>query len=254
MAEVVIAFDIYGTLLSLETATHELEQHFRGDAQRARTVAQTWRRYQLEYTWRLNSMGRYLPFDEVTRNALLHALDDTGSSLDEPAIDGVLAAYDRLQPFPDVEEALRKISATARIRPVVFSNGTVDMVRACLSHAPPQLQQQLQLQNMEIISVHPLQQYKPAPAAYSHLREQVAGTGGGGGGGSSSSSSSTAIIWLISANPFDIAGASSAGLNTIWVDRDQNQAGWSDRALPEVKPTATIRRLAECIDIIKGYQ
>ncbi|OJK02907.1 hypothetical protein ASPACDRAFT_1853476 [Aspergillus aculeatus ATCC 16872] len=189
MAEVVIASDIYGTLLSLETATQELEQHFRGDAQRARAP--------------------------------------TLSPL--RALDGVLAAYNRLQAFPDVEEALRKITAIARIKPVVFSHGTVDMVRACLSHAPPQLQH-LQLQ-----------QYKPAPAAYSHLREQVASKGGG-------SSSSTAMIWLISANPFDIAGAKSAGLSTNWVDRDQNQAGWSDQALPEVKPTATIRRLAEQTD------
>ncbi|PYH82147.1 haloacid dehalogenase, type II [Aspergillus uvarum CBS 121591] len=231
MAEVIVAFDIYGTLLSFESATHELSQHLQVDAERARNVAQTWRRYQLEYTWRLNSMGRYLPFNEVTRNALQHALDDTGSFLGEPEIDSVLTAHNRLQPFPDVEDALRKIAAT-RIRPVVFSNGTVDMVRACLSHAAPP---SLQKMKMEIVSVHPVQQYKPAPATYRHLQEQVGGNAEAG-------------IWLISANPFDIAGATRAGLKTIWVDRDQT--GWTDRALPGVEPTACISQLVDCVDII----
>lgn len=56
MGDIVLAFDIYGTLLSFEAVTHELER-FLNDETRARTVAQTWRRYQLEYTFRLNSMG-----------------------------------------------------------------------------------------------------------------------------------------------------------------------------------------------------
>ncbi|PYI18713.1 haloacid dehalogenase, type II [Aspergillus violaceofuscus CBS 115571] len=233
MAEVIVAFDIYGTLLSFESATHELSQHLQADAERARTVAQTWRRYQLEYTWRLNSMGHYLPFNEVTRNALQHALNDTGSFLSEPEIDSVLAAYDRLQPFPDVEDALQKIAAT-RIRPVVFSNGTVEMVRAGLRHAASPALQQIE---MEIVSVHAVQQYKPAPATYRHLQAQVGGSAAAGG-----------IIWLVSANPFDIAGATRAGLKTIWVDRDQ--AGWTDRALPGVEPTACISQLGDCVDII----
>lgn len=52
----VIAFDLYGTLLSTESIATELAQHF-GD-EKAKTVSASWRRYQLEYTWRLNSMGR----------------------------------------------------------------------------------------------------------------------------------------------------------------------------------------------------
>lgn len=59
MGDIVLAFDIYGTLLSFETVTHELKRFLDNDKIRARTVAQTWRRYQLEYTFRLNSMGRF---------------------------------------------------------------------------------------------------------------------------------------------------------------------------------------------------
>ncbi len=51
----IIAFDLYGTLLSTESIAKELARHF-GD-EKATAVAATWRKYQLEYTWRLNSMS-----------------------------------------------------------------------------------------------------------------------------------------------------------------------------------------------------
>ena len=51
----VIAFDLYGTLLSTESIAKELATHF--GQEKATSLAGLWRRYQLEYTWRLNSMG-----------------------------------------------------------------------------------------------------------------------------------------------------------------------------------------------------
>ncbi|KAL8931248.1 MAG: hypothetical protein Q9216_007245, partial [Gyalolechia sp. 2 TL-2023] len=50
----IIAFDLYGTLLSTESVAQELAKHF--GEENAASVAATWRKYQLEYTWRLNSM------------------------------------------------------------------------------------------------------------------------------------------------------------------------------------------------------
>ena len=51
----VIAFDLYGTLLSTDSIKNALAEHLGDDS--AKQVAALWRRYQLEYTWRLNSMG-----------------------------------------------------------------------------------------------------------------------------------------------------------------------------------------------------
>lgn len=51
----IIAFDLYGTLLSTESIAKELARHF--GEEKAAAVAATWRKYQLEYTWRLNSMS-----------------------------------------------------------------------------------------------------------------------------------------------------------------------------------------------------
>jgi 2-haloacid dehalogenase len=54
----VIAFDLYGTLLSTESIAKELATHFGDD--KAQKLAALWRRYQLEYTWRMNSMSMLL--------------------------------------------------------------------------------------------------------------------------------------------------------------------------------------------------
>jgi len=51
----VLAFDAYGTLLSTESIAKKLASHFGQD--KAQNMAATWRKYQLEYTWRLNSMS-----------------------------------------------------------------------------------------------------------------------------------------------------------------------------------------------------
>ena len=51
-----VGFDAYGTLLSTESIAKKLASHF--GEEKAQTIAATWRKYQLEYTWRLNSMSK----------------------------------------------------------------------------------------------------------------------------------------------------------------------------------------------------
>jgi 2-haloacid dehalogenase len=55
MGKVVLAFDLYGTLLSTASVAEALASHFGED--KAKSIAAVWRKYQLEYTWRLNSMS-----------------------------------------------------------------------------------------------------------------------------------------------------------------------------------------------------
>lgn len=52
---IVLAFDVYGTLLSTDSIAKRLASYCAED--KAKIIATTWRKYQLEYTWRLNSMG-----------------------------------------------------------------------------------------------------------------------------------------------------------------------------------------------------
>lgn len=52
---IIIAFDLYGTLLSTKSIAKALSSHF--GEEKVADLAGLWRRYQLEYTWRLNSMS-----------------------------------------------------------------------------------------------------------------------------------------------------------------------------------------------------
>lgn len=54
MSKILVAFDLYGTLLSTDSIAKELAQNF---GEKAESIAAVWRKYQLEYTWRLNSMS-----------------------------------------------------------------------------------------------------------------------------------------------------------------------------------------------------
>lgn len=54
MSKIIVAFDLYGTLLSTASIATKLASHFGQET--ADSIAVIWRKYQLEYTWRLNSM------------------------------------------------------------------------------------------------------------------------------------------------------------------------------------------------------
>src|SRR4051812_2189417 len=96
----VIAFDLFGTLLSTESIHAELGKLLGVGDDKSKSIAAAWRRYQLEYTWRINSMGEtpplhpsltfaqtnrgaglYWNFSQITRAALYHAVDEAGLSL-----------------------------------------------------------------------------------------------------------------------------------------------------------------------------
>ena len=49
-SNIILAFDAYGTLLSTSSIATKLSTHFPSST--AETIATTWRKYQLEYTWR----------------------------------------------------------------------------------------------------------------------------------------------------------------------------------------------------------
>lgn len=55
----IIAFDLYDTLLSTASISKRLSDFIAPET--AEALALLWRRYQLEYTWRLNGLGKKKP-------------------------------------------------------------------------------------------------------------------------------------------------------------------------------------------------
>lgn len=243
--KVVVAFDLYGTLLSTESIGKELAKHF-GDG-KADAIAATWRKYQLEYTWRLNSMGQVQSFSDVTRSSLRHALEENSVSLDDSQIADLMKAYDSLSTFSDVQPALKEIqSRKDTIAPFVFSNGTQSMVTNCVKSSPDLGPYANTFDG--IVTVETTSKFKPAPEVYYHLAKEA---------GKGTDPESMSEMWLVSGNPFDVVGARAVGMKAAWVDRKGHHSagtGWTDRLVDrENGPTVVIKGLDEVLKAIEKH-
>src|SRR5947208_13077774 len=103
-----LAFDMYGTLVDPMRIWKQLEHYIPSDAQR---IAEVWRQKQLEFTFRLTAMERYEDFEEVTRKALDYALAVFGQRLEAGQKQALMAQYNDLERFPDVEPGLQRLQA-----------------------------------------------------------------------------------------------------------------------------------------------
>ncbi|KAJ5162988.1 uncharacterized protein N7500_004818 [Penicillium coprophilum] len=233
----IVAFDLYGTLLSTESIVKQLEKHF--DNAKAQSISSLWRRYQLEYTWRLNSMGRYEEFSAITRNSLIHALADNNEQLSNDNIEHFMQAYDSLSTFSDVDPALSHIAADPTIQAVIFSNGTRSMVSNSMLRSRDLSPHASVFQ--DIVTSDKVKQYKPSQASYKHLAKQTG-----------QDPSHMNKLWLISGNPFDIVGARAAGMQAIWVDRVGT--GWRDAMAPDLRPTAIVHSLEHIVNEIHRHR
>ncbi|KAK7738459.1 hypothetical protein SLS53_005978 [Cytospora paraplurivora] len=256
--KITIAFDLYGTILSTGSITEALSTHLGGNHPQAEAVSAKWRQYQLEYTWRITAMGAYEPFDSITRAALRHAAaEELGpDGLPDGVVDELMRSYDSLGVFPDVVPALETLKkrdegrrarrgegerssggggeepgdstsdkeTEIEVEAVIFSNGTEAMLRNSIDTSPDLKPFRDDGQDQyrggpglfrRLVTLHDARTYKPSPLSYSHLRGE-AGAGPG-----------EALVWLVSANPFDVVGARSAGLPAAWIDRAGT--GWVDR-------------------------
>lgn len=236
---IVLAFDLYGTLLSTDSIAAKLASHF-GDA-RAATIATTWRKYQLEYTWRANSMGIYHDFSLITRRSLRHALAEAGVSLADEQTEQLMEAYDNLSTFPDVAPLLEALKGAKDITAVVFSNGTEAMVTRSLTSSPDLGPHSALFSS--VISVDSTRKFKPAPETYQHLAGEV--------GKDPLKAEQMGEIWLVSGNPFDVVGGRGVGMNAIWVDRAGT--GWLDALIPRDsgRPTAVVNGLGEVVEVVR---
>jgi 2-haloacid dehalogenase len=190
-----LAFDMYGTLVDPIRIWQQLEKYIPGDARR---VAEIWRQKQLEYTFRLTAMERYEDFEQVTRKALDYALATTEHSLEAQQKNSLMAQYNNLERFTDVEPGLQHLK-DARYTMIVFSNGSPAMLASIMKAA------NLHPYFEGFVSVDEVKVYKPSPVVYRHV--------------ASSLGRPIDQVRLISSNPFDVIGAESAGMQAVWVNR-----------------------------------
>jgi len=190
-----LAFDMYGTLVDPVGIGEQLKRYLPEEAHK---VAEVWRRKQLEYTFRLTSMERYEDFELVTRKALDYALAVVGRELEPDQKDALMARYDDLERFADVEPGLERLKEAGH-EMVVFSNGTPRMLDALIDATG------LRPYFQGLVSADEVRAYKPSPKVYRHAARRLGRPIG--------------EVRLVSSNPFDDIGAEAAGMRAAWVDR-----------------------------------
>ncbi|KAM0552479.1 hypothetical protein ACHAPJ_007807 [Fusarium lateritium] len=212
MGRTAVAFDLYGTLLSTGSIAGELAKLYGED--KAKSIASLARRYQLEYTWRVNSMGTYRSFSDLTRWSFRQATKEVGVELTSEQEQRVMNAYNGLDTFPDVDKALKLLAESPSIDPYIFSNGTSDMLTSSLKTSPSLSQASNVFPQEKLVSIDSIKVFKPDPRTYKFMAKTAG------------QESQLDKVWLVSSNPFDVVGATAVGLKSAWIDREGK--GWSD--------------------------
>jgi 2-haloacid dehalogenase len=201
----VVVFDAYGTLLDVHSA---IARHAARVGKAHAAVSALWRQKQLEATWILSAVGDYAPFEELTDRALGHALAAHGIA-DAALRADLLAAYRALAAFADAAPALHAVHARG-LRTATFSNGSPEMLDAGVAAAG------LASLLDEVLSVHPLRCFKPAPRVYRYATEHLG--------------CQPHEVAFISANGWDAFGAARFGWRTFWLNRSGGPTEyWLDR-------------------------
>jgi 2-haloacid dehalogenase len=195
-----VVFDLYGTLLSIESMRAYAAQA--GIADEAAFVAD-WRHKQLEYAFLTSLANGYRDFDELTALALDHTCAQRGAALDSAARSALARAWRVMPAFGDVVPALRALHERG-IPLAVLTNGTPDSANAALEHAG--VRELL----TDILSVESARAYKPDPRVYALATARFACEPGD--------------IVFVSSNGWDAWGAARFGFRVAWCNRARNAA------------------------------
>ena len=189
------AFDAYGTLFDVFSVTALCEQLFPGNGD---ALAQRWRAKQLQYSLLRSLMGRHRDFWLVTGDALVHAARSLGLDLTDARRERLMDAYLSLAAFPDVRPGLEALKDQG-LRLAILSNGEPRMLEAAARSAG------IDTLLDTIISVEEVKIFKVSPRVYNLGLERLG--------------VDRSALGFVSSNSWDIAGATSAGLTTFWIQR-----------------------------------
>jgi len=188
-------FDVFGTLLDVYSVTRRAEDMFPTQGTR---LAFLWREKQLEYS-RLRTMSsRYVPFSQVTRDALVFAMKALQLSADAAALNLLLDEYKRLAPFVDAAPTLERLQK-AGVQTGVLSNGDSEMLEPALVTSG--LHRYIDL----VLSADQVKAFKTSPQVYA-LGPRVLKI-------------SAEDILFVSSNGWEAIGAAWYGYTTFWVNR-----------------------------------
>lgn len=142
--------------------------------------------------------GGLATFPDLARHHTRVLGEQRGLSLDDDALDEVVAGFSAVEAHPDVPAGLRR-ARDADVATVALTNGTVGVVEGFLERAG--------LRDLvdRVVDVTTAGRWKPAPEPY---REVLATAG-----------VEAADAAMVAAHPWDVGGAMAVGMVGAYVDR-----------------------------------
>jgi 2-haloacid dehalogenase len=220
----VCMFDQYGTVVDMQKGLTQVVTPFlraKGWGGRPDAFVTWWRRTHFENSMIDALLGReHTPYREIGHRAVAYTLARAGIPYTMDEVRFLVAQIERLEPFPDVPEALARLKARYRI--AVLSNGDPDMLEAAKRfHKIP---------FDAVISVAVANAFKPHAATYT----KAAGIMG----------VRMDEVLFVANHAFDCIGAKSAGMHAAFVDRRKLPFGGTphqpDVVVPDMKHLADL--------------
>lgn len=211
-----VVFDLYGTLLAIDSmATHVA----RANVADADAFVRDWRRKQLEYAFLSSLANAYRDFDELTALALEQTCAARGVSLATAVQAALVDAWRTMPAYDDVAPALGALAARG-VPLAVLTNGTPASAQAALASAG------VRGLLTAVLSVESVRAYKPDPRVYALATARF--------------NCAPREIVFVSSNPWDAWGAARFGFRVAWCNRAR---GVAETLLPA--PETTISGLEE---------
>lgn len=185
-------FDAYGTLFDVAAAASHCQEDL-GD--QWAPLAQIWRDKQLQYTWLRSLMDEYVPFWQITQNALDYAMESLKIE-DDVLRQKLLDVYFRLDVYPEVPGVLQKLKAGGK-KVATLSNGSPDMLNSAVNNAGLELD--------AVSSVDKIGIYKPDGRIYQMACDDLNVT--------------KERVCFMSSNAWDAWAAANFGFQVVWVNR-----------------------------------
>lgn len=188
-----LIFDVNETLLNLQPLKDSINTAL--DDKRA---AEIWFSKLLHYSLVETTTGSYHDFSAIAVAVFKMLAEKKQKSFSEDEINKVLDPISKLEAYPDVPDALKKLKGKG-LKLIAFSNGKSSVLNEQLKYAG------LSRYFEKILSVDSVKKYKPHPDTY---RYAVKGAG-----------VELENTMMVAAHGWDITGAMRAGLKTAFIQR-----------------------------------
>lgn len=213
-----ITFDSYGTIVDVTTVEEPLAEY----VDEPELVSQLWRNRSLGYAMVANAIEEYDSFYQMNRTALQYALNVAGVDVSEDEREEILSTYDELAVFEDAVPGMERLQDMGYDLYVV-SNGSHEMLDGLVEHAG--IGDLIE----GTISADEVETFKPVSELYQHAADEIGVP--------------IEEITFVAAGWWDVPGAIHAGMQGVWINRQDTI--WGPY---ETEPASTIETFHDLAD------